>query len=112
MSGSPGVLLTMTPMTKRAGVLVCAAALVVACGSSSSRSGFDDGTNGSSGGSGTGAGDNGTIGGKQAGEDPKADECQKMDIVFVVDDSGSMAEEQTNLGANFPGFVNVLKDFK
>jgi len=89
------------------------AALVVACGSSSTdRASFDDGTNGSSGGNGIGGGDNGTIGGKQAGEDPKADECQKMDIVFIVDDSGSMAEEQSNLAANFPQFVNVLKDFK
>ena len=54
----------------------------------------------------------GPIGGKPAGENPKADECQKMDIVFVVDDSGSMEEEQTNLAANFPKFVGVLEGFK
>lgn len=34
--------------------------------------------------------------------------CDKMDILFIVDDSGSMAEEQTNLAANFPEFVNVI----
>ena len=37
--------------------------------------------------------------------------CDKMDILFVVDDSGSMGEEQTNLGANFPRFVAVLDDY-
>jgi hypothetical protein len=31
-----------------------------------------------------------------------------MDIVFVVDDSGSMSEEQSNLAANFPGFFDVI----
>lgn len=38
--------------------------------------------------------------------------CAKMDIVFVVDDSGSMAEEQTNLASNFPRFITVLNDFR
>jgi hypothetical protein len=35
-----------------------------------------------------------------------------MDIVFVVDDSGSMKEEQDNLAANFPEFVKVLDQYK
>lgn len=34
--------------------------------------------------------------------------CDKMDILFVIDDSGSMGEEQANLTANFPGFIQVL----
>lgn len=34
-----------------------------------------------------------------------------MDILFVIDDSGSMAEEQGNLRANFPRFVEVLDGF-
>jgi hypothetical protein len=38
-------------------------------------------------------------------------ECNKMDIVFVVDDSGSMAEEQTNLATNFPMFANLLSSY-
>jgi hypothetical protein len=28
-------------------------------------------------------------------------QCNKMDIVFVIDDSGSMSEEQSNLATNF-----------
>lgn len=34
-----------------------------------------------------------------------------MDILFVVDDSGSMSEEQTNLASNFPQFINVLDNY-
>ncbi len=37
--------------------------------------------------------------------------CQKMDLLFVVDDSGSMAEEQTNLATNFPQFATVLDQY-
>lgn len=38
-------------------------------------------------------------------------ECTKMDIVFVVDDSGSMSEEQSNLASNFPMFANILSTY-
>jgi hypothetical protein len=34
-----------------------------------------------------------------------------MDIVFVVDDSGSMAEEQSNLATNFPMFATLLQNY-
>ena len=87
------------------------AVLVGACGSSSSRTTFDDGTGSSSGSSGI-AGSSGSINGPTAGDNPKADECQKMDIIFVVDDSGSMEQEQSNLATNFPKFVSVLEGFK
>jgi hypothetical protein len=40
------------------------------------------------------------------------DECKKMDIVFVVDDSGSMSTAQAKLKANFPLMVNALNTFK
>lgn len=46
--------------------------------------------------------------------DPPVDEpqkCQKMDIVFVVDNSGSMVEEQENLATNFPQFATVLNEY-
>ncbi len=32
-----------------------------------------------------------------------------VDIIFVIDDSGSMAEEQALLSANFASFINVLE---
>ncbi len=38
--------------------------------------------------------------------------CTAMDILFVIDDSGSMAEEQSNLLSNFPKFVEVLEDYQ
>ena len=31
--------------------------------------------------------------------------CQKVDLLFVIDNSGSMQDEQDNLIASFPGFV-------
>jgi len=37
--------------------------------------------------------------------------CDRMDILFVVDNSGSMLEEQQNLADNFPRFIEVLDAF-
>lgn len=34
--------------------------------------------------------------------------CQKVDLLFVIDNSGSMGQEQANLIANFPMFITVL----
>lgn len=34
--------------------------------------------------------------------------CTKIDVLFVIDNSGSMGDEQTNLIANFPMFIQVL----
>ena len=33
---------------------------------------------------------------------------RNVDILFVIDDSPSMADKQTNLAKNFPDFINVL----
>jgi hypothetical protein len=82
---------------------------VVACSSESPRTGFETSTGSATPGEGPG-GFAGNSGGPT--EDPKASECQKMDLLFVVDDSGSMKEEQTNLAANFPRFVEKLNAFK
>jgi hypothetical protein len=40
-----------------------------------------------------------------------SDECRKMDLIFVVDDSGSMSEEQGNLATNFPMFADLLNSY-
>jgi hypothetical protein len=40
------------------------------------------------------------------------DECRRMDVVFVVDDSGSMAPKQTKLIENFPKIVDALNRFR
>ncbi|MCP4675078.1 MAG: hypothetical protein GY854_06155 [Deltaproteobacteria bacterium] len=37
--------------------------------------------------------------------------CSSMDILFIIDNSGSMIEEQQNLSKNFPEFVEVLDDY-
>lgn len=48
----------------------------------------------------------------QGNETPTAEECSKMDIVFVVDDSPSMEQEQANLVRNFPAFVDVIANYR
>ena len=37
------------------------------------------------------------------------DTCRGVDLLFVVDDSGSMKEEQASLIASFPGFVAEIE---
>lgn len=90
------------------GTFVSAAAVIVACGSESgSEFGTSSGTNGDAGTS------SGVLGSKtDSGPPPPAVECNKMDIVFVVDNSPSMTEEQANLAKNFPEFIRVINEYK
>jgi len=45
------------------------------------------------------------------GGDPDGDAgCQKVDFLFVIDNSGSMEDEQQNLIGSFPGFVSAIRD--
>ncbi len=92
------------------GVLASVLLAVAACSSSGRDSGFADGTAGGPGSSGSsGSNIGGTSG---SGSTGPTEECTKMDLVFIVDDSGSMSEEQTNLASNFPAFIKVLDDFR
>lgn len=82
--------------------------LLLACSSSQDGGGFSSsgGSGGSSSGGSSSGGSFGTpddAGGGDAGAG-----CSAIDILFVIDNSGSMGEEQTNLAANFPKFVAVL----
>jgi hypothetical protein len=44
-----------------------------------------------------------------ADDGPDGDGCQKVDFLFIIDNSGSMLEEQDNLAASFPSFINSIK---
>ncbi|HEY4057185.1 MAG TPA: hypothetical protein VGM39_11285 [Kofleriaceae bacterium] len=63
----------------------------------------------------SGTGDDGTgdddSSGDDTGSNTETRRCNKMDLVFVVDNSGSMAEEQGNLATNFPEFANILLNY-
>jgi hypothetical protein len=37
------------------------------------------------------------------------DSCKKVDLLFVIDNSGSMADEQANLAASVPGFIAAMQ---
>ena len=41
--------------------------------------------------------------------DIPTDACKKVDLLFVIDNSGSMEDEQQNLVAAFPGFINTMQ---
>jgi hypothetical protein len=43
-----------------------------------------------------------------ADDGPDGDGCQKVDFLFIIDNSGSMLEEQDNLAASFPSFINSI----
>lgn len=43
------------------------------------------------------------------GIDTNSESCNKVDLLFVVDDSGSMADEQANLVAAFPDFIATMQ---
>ncbi len=46
------------------------------------------------------------------GDEPESGPCNQMDILFVIDNSGSMGEEQDNLAANFPDFIDVVNTYQ
>lgn len=53
----------------------------------------------------------GGAGGSDDCDDPDSD-CFAIDVLFVIDNSGTMAEEQKNLAANFSRLVDKLKNLK
>ncbi|MFO0634778.1 MAG: hypothetical protein U0168_18190 [Nannocystaceae bacterium] len=49
-------------------------------------------------------------GGASMGGDSSTDAgCKKVDLLFVIDNSGSMADEQANLAASFPAFISGIR---
>jgi hypothetical protein len=44
------------------------------------------------------------------GGDEVDDGCQKVDFLFVIDNSGSMADQQQNLVNTFPGFISTIEE--
>ncbi|MGH1340803.1 MAG: hypothetical protein ACRBN8_04595 [Nannocystales bacterium] len=41
---------------------------------------------------------------------PSEDGCTKVDLLFVIDNSGSMAGEQENLVNSVPGFISTMRE--
>ena len=94
-------------LSSKSGGMCLAVGFVVAitagCGPSSQGSGPGDAVD-----AGDGSGGSGGSGGGGGGE---AKACNKIDLMFVVDNSGSMSEEQDNLAANFPEFISLLDGY-
>jgi hypothetical protein len=91
-------------------------ASIAACGgSNTTNNGFGDTSDaGSSGSSGSSGGSSGLFssGGPITPDAAVEDECTKMDLVFIVDNSGSMSQEQASLRTNFPKFIQVIESYR
>ena len=106
-------------MQTRTLLLVCAGVLGAAlatgattgCGSHDTPSYASLGPAASTAGGGGSLGPSGATSGS-SGTSGEPTECKKMDIVFVIDNSPSMTEEQNNLAANLPRFVKIIDDYK
>lgn len=92
-------------------IAVVGSFFLLACGPSGAG---PDGGNGNGNGNGPDSGPNAQADAWETPNWPDAgtpDQCDKMDILFIIDNSGSMGQEQENLAANFPGFIQVLEDY-
>ncbi len=101
----------MRTPTKALTFLLLTSSVGIACGTTADTRFSDNATQpepGSDGGA-VNKVDAAVLGSNDRPEDDSA--CKKMDLVFVVDDSGSMDQEQANLAANFPKFIDVLNKF-
>lgn len=80
--------------------------------------GDDDGSGGDDGGGDDGGdGDSGDDGGVKfdvpegtGGPGDQTEGCEKIDFLFVVDNSGSMSDDQENLIQSFPNFMEAIVD--
>ncbi|HEU5055208.1 MAG TPA: hypothetical protein VFU21_01730 [Kofleriaceae bacterium] len=81
-------------------------AIALGCGGALDRETDSEGGDETGDGSGDGTGD-----GDGSGGGGVAERCNRMDLIFVIDDSGSMKEEQANLAANFPDFISVIDGY-
>jgi hypothetical protein len=88
--------------------LVVLSALVLGCGPSPVDDGNGNGNGVDGGGNNNPFADARTGGPNEFADAAPVEACNKMDILFVVDNSGSMTQEQANLATNFPGFISVL----
>ncbi len=91
--------------------LLAALAPCAACGARADRAFDGTSTSGTTPPEGQGGGFASNVALEADAAAPK-DECSKMDVVFVIDDSGSMQGKQEKLRANFPKFVDVLDAFR
>jgi hypothetical protein len=100
------------------GLVACSASPADTTAKEQNGSGGGGGTGGSgataAGGSGTGASGGIGVGGSGAGNGGTAGGgaatgCQKIDFLFVVDNSVSMQNDQALLVASFPGFISTIE---
>jgi hypothetical protein len=113
---SPSPDLARAPAGNRPGLLylpiLLALALLPACHRSSSPGDDDDSDTGTDSDTDTDTDvDADTDADTDSVTDTVPDGCDKIDLLFVVDDSGSIGEEQADLSDDFPEFVELLEEY-
>lgn len=84
-----------------------AASSILACSATNDTRGSTQGAGNST----SGVGGEGGFGfGGSGNQDAGAVECPNVDVLFVIDNSGSMADQQQSLIASFGGFVKGMQD--
>lgn len=80
-------------------------------GSTSEPAGTDGASGDTGGGTTTNDGPKLDVGAGETTEDSGApvEGCRKVDFLFVIDNSGSMSDEQQNLINSFPGFISTIQ---
>lgn len=92
------------------GCLILASLLGCSAAGTSSGAGADGGGgSGATSGSGGSGGEGTTFDPSGGGGSAGTDECKNVDLLFVIDDSGSMGDNQESLIASFPGFVSEIQ---
>lgn len=74
-------------------------------GATSTDDGSDSAADSTGGGTKLDVGAGATLDGAGDGDE---DGCDKVDFLFVIDNSGSMGDEQSNMTASFPGFIETI----
>jgi len=112
----------MIPMACKLPSVAFAVVLLAACGSDSALETTEEPTTGgSSSNSGLGSGSSEEGSSSDTGADVTGEErldvpppmemtCQKIDFLFVIDNSGSMSDEQERLIDGFPGFIASIEE--
>ncbi len=83
--------------------------LLGACGAGSDPGETGDAGGGSGGTSASNGGSTGSFENPDGVGGATPEGCQAVDVLFVIDNSGSMADQQASLVASFPGFVAGIK---
>jgi hypothetical protein len=110
--GSRPLIASLAALVGAAAIAACAAGTEASSGGNEGGSGDPGGSGGSGGNDGssasTSSGEGGSLFDGGPGEGGQAAGCQFVDLLFVIDNSGSMGKYQEDLAQAFPSFADAM----